>query len=282
MFFGSAYEGKKLNFGERADKENLREESELWKDESFFNLERKVIENQLKKCEEKSKISEDDNCTCGKIREGLKNYLPKKEDVEILENLKEDYGDDLNLKKEIDKLHPTRWLIGFIVAVVLETSVLVVQAIGSGGFNPVILLFAGMLALGGWLLGYGLGGLLAIYKLKKMHSMTNRELGNKPMFFIAVIIGIIVIGFVAVVRSLEDEIFYYVTFFLTIILGGVVAVLEAFRERDSLAKKHIIDSRVKLLRIIASKKHNENIKEYIEKAPENCREELRKEFGIVD
>ncbi len=282
MFSDSGYEGKRLNFGERASKENLREESELWKDSIFFEIEQKAIENFFETCVEEKKRgdTQNENCKCGKMIETIKVYLPRGEDARTLRELKDIYGNDLDLKKLYDKLHPTRWLIGFILAVILETSVLVVQALGSGGFNPVILLFAGMLAMGGWVLGYGSGGLFGIYKLKKMGLNTNKESSNKPIFITSVIVGIIIIVFVAVVRSLGDEVFYFETFFLTVILGGLVSLLEALREVDSLTKKHVIDDRIKLLKIKASELHEGNMKNYLEKIPEECKEEMKNDNSL--
>lgn len=258
--------GKQLEYGERADIENLRSDEDLWEDNSIFEIEKKIIKEHLEHCEEEKS---NEKCNCRYLIENLKMYIFVAKDMkDRLQQAKKTYGQDL--KGEYQKLGPTKWLIGFIIAVLLETSILVIQSVSGGGFNPVILLFAGMLAIGGWMLGDSLG--YFFYRNEAIKKGVNsRTIESKKLTHVVMgSIGLILILFVASIRSFGDEGFYFDVFFITLILGVLVSALEGRRKLETMKRDEIIEFRIIQLKDLASAKHKNSLEQYIQMLPKEC------------
>lgn len=259
--------GQKLNFGQRADFRNLSPNDKIFgEDNVIYNVERNVI------LKEKERLQEGDSpLSFGDFCRNLRKYL--EQDRFITENLErgyEKYG--RNLEIEFSKLNPKKWLFLLILGIVMETSILVIQSAFSGGFNPVIILFAFLLATGGVMFGHSLGSFFFISELRrKGQSSAEEESGMIRDIFVAVI-GVILILFVAWFRGVSDEGIDMEVVLLTVVLGSMVATLEGIRENTERKKKDILIYRRYELLKIATRKHCDSLAVYLEGIRENCKD----------
>lgn len=260
MFLGEI-RGQKLLFGARADYKNLHPNDEIFGDDNIiFKVERDVI---LKE-KEKYKEREDIPSFCEK----LKNYLIYDRNMD--EKLETAYEKYTNLESEFVKLKPTKWLIMLILGIVMETAILVVQSAFAGGFNPVIILFAFMLAMGGVLFGHSLGYFFFISELRMKGQSSVDEESKLPRNVFMAVVGIILIFFVAYMRGISYEGIDFEVFSLTIVLGVMIATLEGVRENTVIKREEILIYRKLELLKMATKKHCENIGVYLDGIKEKC------------
>lgn len=260
MFLGEI-RGQKLIFGARADYKNLHPNDKVFGDDNvIFKVERDTILKEKEKYKERGDIPS--------FCEKLKNYLTYDKSVD--DKLETAYEKYMDLEAEFVKLKPTKWLILLIIGIVMETAILVVQSVFAGGFNPVIILFAFMLAMGGILLGHSLGYFFFISELRRKGQSSAEEESKIPRSIFMAIVGIILILFVAYVRGMADEGIDFEVFFLTIVLGLMVATLEGVRENTVIKREEILIYRKLELLKIATKKHCENLGVYLEGIKDKC------------
>lgn len=260
MFLGEI-RGQKLIFGTRADYKNLHPTDKIFGDDTvIFKVERDAILKEKEKYKERDDIPS--------FCERLKNYLMYDKNIE--QKLETAYDKYLDLEAEFVKLKPTKWLILLIIGIFMETAILVVQSAFAGGFNPVIILFAFMLAMGGILLGHSLGYFFFISELRRKGQSSVDEESKIPKSVFMAIIGIILILFVAYVRGFSDEGIDFEVFLLTIVLGLMVATLEGIRENTIIKREEILIYRKLELIKIATKKHCENLGSYLDGIREKC------------
>ncbi|QER41754.1 hypothetical protein F1847_02930 [Thermodesulfobacterium sp. TA1] len=172
-------------------------------------------------------------------------------DISYYETL---YG-DRNLV-ELCRANPIRWLILFILGAIAEVVILLIQAIlGGEGFNPFVLIYGGLLAVGSGLLGYGAAHLERIANERR--AGVYKPKSKTELYFsiyAPILIGIILILFVAAVRGLGDE-FDVRIFLFTVLLGLVVSF---FEYKHIMVKKGQEDAFVYLKKkqlVLATQKH---------------------------
>lgn len=173
-----------------------------------------------------------------KIEEWIKNVGPEKNKNEIETKLKQFTeflsGEKDKILKSFDKdeyrhmyqegKESNKYLIFLILSIIGETAILIVQSLMGGGFNPLILLYAGLLAVGGWLLGKVWANFSIKYEAqhKGVYDPTKHPSVFNLIYFI---LGVALTLFVAFVRAFTDEGFDIQVFILTILLALVVAFL---------------------------------------------------------
>ncbi|MEZ0322882.1 MAG: hypothetical protein ABWJ98_01035 [Hydrogenothermaceae bacterium] len=276
MFGLGEKRGQELTFGTRADYENLEPGVDIFGDDQIFKkVEEKVITNK-KPSSGSSEAEKSDYCN------KLKIYFTFNE-INKLEKILDKYKGLNDLKAEYNRTHPKRWLIALIIGILLETSILVVQSLYGGGFNPIIILFAFMLAIGGILLGQWLEFLFYVSEHRNVsQSSEGVEKQNFMKVFLG-LVGIILIIFVATVRSISDEEGIDVLVFsITVILGLMVATLEGVREYSVHKLKDLIEYRRIYLRAIATKMHCQNKDKYLlNECSENIKNEIENDCKII-
>ncbi|HKS26030.1 MAG TPA: hypothetical protein VJZ76_24780 [Thermoanaerobaculia bacterium] len=130
----------------------------------------------------------------------------------------------------------TRMLILFWVAACCEVTIFVVQGLFSGGFNPIIILLAVLLAFGGFLAGAGLG--------KMLYASWHNSFLHEPypisgIVWAQFILGCILMLSVAVFRAygageLAPGI---LAFLITILLGALCTLFETLHQLAKLKRE---------------------------------------------
>jgi hypothetical protein len=289
--------------------ENLRDEIELWVREYFARLSDNKIKEDIKNLIEKFK-KEDKPLNVEDILNSLKQkYFEEYEEIEKgksgeifrkIENytkLDKDTKEKLEIKRKIYTIEEASdlcrinnsflkrnfWLFLFIIGVAAEIIVLAVQAVlGGEEFNPIIFVLGGILGLGSFMFGYGLGKFMIVKRYKQAGVYVEKE---KLLDYIILIFGLLVIFVIAIFRSglfLAEE-FYISVFIVTIILGIIVGLFECknmllkkgiqdsieilfLRQRDYATDQHIKDMRIlkDLYTQIKKEKFNSKFSEYVE------------------
>ncbi|MEJ5172806.1 MAG: hypothetical protein WHT47_03755 [Hydrogenothermaceae bacterium] len=259
--------GQLLKFGSRANFENLKPHHKSFGDDNvIFEVEKDVILKSKEKLKEgKLDLSE----YCSKLKE---YFSFKREDEESLEEGLERYR---NLEEEYNKLNPKKWLIALIVGITLETSILIIQSIYGGGFNPVIIIFAFILAMGGILLGQLIGYFFFVSELRKRGQSSHHVESKTGMKIFIGVVGIILIGFISVLRALSDDGLDLGVLSLTVVLGLMVATLEGIREYNKEKRKDLLMYRRLSLLKRATELHCRNRDLYLS---EECDQKIREEI----
>jgi len=219
--------------------------------------------------------------------------------IENYTKLDKDIKEKLKIKEKIYKIEEASelcrinnsfwkrnfWLFLFIIGIVAEIIVFLVQAVlGGEGFNPIIILFGIFLGFGSFMFGYGLGKFMIVKRYKQAGVYEEKE---KLLDYIILIFGLLVIFVIAIVRSglfLAEE-FYVGVFIITIILGIIVGLFECknmllkkgiedamellfLRQRDYATEEHIKDMRglkdlyTKKKEEIFNSKFSEHVEQY--------------------
>lgn len=164
------------------------------------------------------------------------------------------------------------WIF-LILSIIAETVVLIVQGAMSGGLNPVIFLFAFILAAGGWLLGNFLG---AFFYVEKLKSLQEYEISERLTWieYFHLALGSILILFIAVVRAVfggepeEYETIIIITwstfyiFALTVLLGLLVAVAKGTVIYLNKKRAWALRKQQEALKAYASIMHEKSMKIY--------------------
>jgi hypothetical protein len=238
---------------------------------------------------------EEENLTENVILNNLKqkyfNEIKEKKVSEVFRKI-ENYTKldvDTNRKKDLERLYshnksvlcrksPKLWEFLFILGAIAETFVLLIQALLSGeGFNPVIFIYGGLLAVGSFLLGRGFAAFEIIRKYKKVGIYTEQETGL-PHIPVFLTIGILLILFVSGIRAWGEE-FYIGIFLFTILLGITVSLFEFMHFRT----QKMIEDAIELLYIerkeYATKKHENEINKLKVQVDQKAREEFDSAFS---
>lgn len=263
------------------------QEDKIWDPDIIFELEKKHLEEKyFPHICEKYKLERNPNIIkWDNLKSQIeRTYIEKDVKTEEIDRIKEDFYRKLcPLKGEI-----IAWLIAFILSVIGETVILLVQSIFAGGFNPMIFLFAFLLALGGWFVGKYLGVFFWISKLKILQMYTpSYKMGVSE--YVSLIIGTILILFVALVRAvfgseIESVVTYifiswstFYIFILTVILGLTVAFTEGMKIYKSRLRDECIIRQEKAAQYYASQQHQNMIDMY-----KQMFEEVKKKKGILE
>lgn len=130
----------------------------------------------------------------------------------------------------------TRMLILFWVAACCEVAVFVIQGIFSGGFNPVIILLAILLAFGGFLTGAGIG--------KMLHAGWYNSFLHEPhpvsgIVWAQVVLGCVLMLSVAVFRAYGagELVPGILAFLITMLLGALCALFETLHQQAKLKRE---------------------------------------------
>lgn len=256
--------GEKLKFGERASMRNVpvgTPEENIWDEKLFFNIESETI---------KKYIHQQVQDTVANNAEVDKESLWRKLEAEIRENYVISPDTELVERvknKEFAKIIPSRrqilmWWVLFVVSVLIETSILAIQTLFSGSFNPVILIYGFLLGLGGFFLGEALGDILFYNEFAKLGEIRREHRLNVAKLIIFSAVGILLIAFVAIVRSfgaygVREK---FIVIAITVLLGLSVAVIDGYRKKLSELRKYLLIEQERGLRHVASALHAEAIK----------------------
>lgn len=273
----SSFIGVQPKFGDRItfDHATPNEKNKIWEPDFIYNKELKLIESVLNDNDnnKENKISIED------IRRlyGKAYFLTSSSSSDL----------NLNLKEEAEKLQknvyrdicPTNraitvWKIMFWMSVLGEVAILTIQSIFSGGFNPFILLYAFLLATGGWLVGDYLGYYFFLDFLRK-HQENKLENESNKKITVTLIFGIVLILFVAIVRAIfsydwdtEGSFLSFgriYVFVFTVILGVLVAIMEGGLSYSEELREFALTRQERALQIYSSFKIEEDLDNMIEK-----------------
>jgi hypothetical protein len=206
-----------------------------------------------------------------KIEEWIKNVGPQKNKNEIETMLKQFTeflsGEKDKILKSFDKneywhmyqegKESNKYLIFLILSIIGETAILIVQSLAGGGFNPVILIFAFLLALGGLGIGFFCGQIFRKKEAEQKGIYNPREDNLLLKHWLALILGVVLTLFVAYVRGVTEEGFDIQVFILTILLALVVAFFEALLKNYLDKREFAMYEQIEALKIYASYKHEE-------------------------
>lgn len=263
MLFRPFFLGKEPQFGERVRRDHISPEfteSHFWTNYGlFFEREKECIEKEIIR-----RITIEGNkepeVLWREIEDKIKNIYISKEDPIFLEKIKNnEFSKRVPKYKEI-----VIWKLLFIFSILFETLVLVFQSIFGGEFNPVIVIYGFLLGLGGFFLGEVLGDYMFYYEFARLGEAKARHLPNTVKIIIMGLVGLMLILFVAYLRSLgTDEINEKVSIIgLTILLGLAVAVVDAIKRKLIRMRDYYIEEQERGLQMMASKLHSEYIENY--------------------
>jgi len=130
----------------------------------------------------------------------------------------------------------TRLLILFWIAACCEVTIFVVQGIFSGGFNPIIILLAVLLAFGGFLTGAGLGRML---DAGWQNSFLHESHPVSGIVWAQVILGCVLMLSVAVFRAYGagELVPGILAFLITMLLGALCALFETLHQQAKLKRE---------------------------------------------
>lgn len=294
-------EGKDLEFGVRADYAHFTpdDEKRFWRgDENvIYDKERKCIEVHLIKTAEEIK----DQC----VKEN-KRYI-KEEEIESTYNnieskIKDVYCnlDSLSWIHKYERfIEDTRiknyslgltFFILLIISIVIEFVVLIFQSVGmvlteSEEYMvidiPVIVIaafYAVLLAIGGFLLGKGMGRFFISKKFEKIgiaHPERTYKIQLLDYFYI--VIGILLIIAISIIRMIAGG--GLQVFIITLLLGLVVAVFKSQHEYYKFMRSKVGNLRLHYFCKKASHKHLRSLNDYKQKFI-NKLKELAKDNNI--
>jgi len=157
----------------------------------------------------------------------------------------------------------TRMFILFWIAACCEVTIFVVQGVFSGGFNPIIILLAVLLAFGGFLTGAGIGRML--------HTGWYNDFLNEPkevtgVMWAQVVIGLVLIISVAAFRAYgAGELAPGVlAFLITILLGALCALFETLHQQVKLKREDCLQRQGQAQTWTAYETHKHNLPRYKE------------------
>lgn len=259
---------------ERAGLINFKpgEEDKIWDKYSIYELERKHITEKyfpMLIAEVEQGIKSKDELSWERIRIKIEERYIQKWNPRLIEDLERNFfRDNCPEKNKI----VWAWVF-LILTIIAESVVLIVQGVMAGGLNPVIFLFAFLLAVGGWLVGNFLGVLFWIKKLQKWGRFT-REEGFSTIDYVQLFLGLAIIFFVAIVRAIfggepeEETLIFSISsiyiFTLTVLLGMLVAVAKGTVIYLQRKRTWCLLAQQEALKAYASKLHKEQMDKYRE------------------
>ena len=223
---------KPLQYPERATRDHVPSDTDEWDLHLFFNLEKEVIDRHLRevaraKWREFNDVKKAIDGGADLVSEIRGKY---DQSGEIHDERIYDDAARGNLKRQSPTLGTIMtWQVAFWLAVLAETTVMLVQQALSGDFNPFIIVLALLLALGGFLQGQGIGNLF----VRGWQEDTKRaQRGDRTgAHWLQFGIGSALILLVSGVRgSGADEVAQFALIFLvTLLFGEAVAICEALK-----------------------------------------------------
>jgi len=223
---------KPLQFPERATRDHVPSDADVWDLHLFFNIEKEVIDRYLREVA-RAKWREFNDVE--KALEGGKTLVSEAGSTyaqagEI--HNERIYNDAArgNLKLQSPTVGMIlTWQIAFWIAVVAETTVMLVQQALTGDFNPFIIVLALLLALGGFLQGQGTGNMF----VKRWMEDTKRpQAGDRPgAHWMQFGIGSALIILVSGIRGsgADEPAQFALIFLVTLLFGEAVAICEALK-----------------------------------------------------
>ncbi len=250
--------GVKLTFENRAGKEHFNESDDIWDIDLIYRIESSCIHSHLRDRANLESPPQWEN----NIEKEIKDFYAK-ESKELVA-----VSDD-NLRKaargEYKKMAPTEsairtWLIFTAIALLAELSVVIIQGLFSGDFNPFIIVLAIMLGLGGILQGYGVGSLFFRRWLKSIGEGTAEH--HTEWWTIG--IGTVLILLVSAFRAFGSfEAFQFLLIFsITLFFGEAVAISEAMHRKLQEMRKWCLDIQQRAQHFHATRGHKEKLEDY--------------------
>ena len=223
-----------LQFLQRANKDHFPPDANLWDINLIFNLEKEIIDREIEKRAggnwrrlntEHDAIAQSDAI----IKQIASSYDPPDEepDPRIYDEAR---SGKLQLMSPTVKAITTM-RIAFYVAVLTELSVLVLQALFTGDFNPFIIVLGIFLALGGFLQGMGIGNLLT--RSWKIPTGRIQKGESSAVSWLLIGTGSALIILISVMRASgsSGSFDFLLIFLVTLFFGEAVAICEAIKVR---------------------------------------------------
>lgn len=250
--------GERLNFIEQAQPMHFGENDDIWDIDLIYRIESNCIHDYLRsQANLQSPPIWEDN-----IENAIKsNYANEKKDMVVISR------DEIEraAQGKYKKIAPTdsaikTWLIFTVIAVLAELSVVIIQGLFSGDFNPFIIVLAIMLGLGGILQGYGLGTLFFRGWLKSI----GEGVKERHHAWWTVGIGTVLILLVSVFRAVGslEMLQFFIVFFITLFFGEAVAISEAMHKKLEETRKWCLGIQLQAQRAHATRGHYEKLEEY--------------------
>lgn len=223
-----------LQFLQRANKDHFPPDADVWNLNLIFHLEKDVVDREIEKKAGgnwRRLNSEGDALTQSDplIQQIASSYDPSDEepDPRIYDEAR---------SGKLQLMSPTVRMIStmkaaFVVAVLAELSVLVLQALFTGDFNPFIIVLGIFLALGGFLQGMGMGNLLL--RSWKIHTGRIQRGESLAVSWLLIGIGTALILLISALRASGSSVTsqFLLVFLVTLFFGEAVAVCEAIKVR---------------------------------------------------
>jgi hypothetical protein len=223
-----------LEYPDRATRRNIPRGEDEWDLSIFFRLEQQAIERYLGQMAQKNwqQLGREGALRASdQLMDAIQaTYAPKDEVLNP-----KIYADAQNghLKRQAPSVKAIVGMrVAFWIAVLAETTVMLVQQALTGDFNPFIVVLAILLALGGYLQGRGLGEYLAKRWAEDTGRLPKPDVRLAPQW-LQLGIGTALILLIAVVRGAGafEPVQFALVFFVTLLLGEAVAVFEALQVR---------------------------------------------------
>ena len=258
-------QGIELKFGKRADIENISPDHGVEyifeNPRVLYDLEKEAIAKHIKTRTDELCNNEEEK---KKLIQTIKDHYCRgyeKDDITIINEAIKD-----NLFKR--KFHSTSAIIGYTAAffgiIAFEMAILIIIGLSQGGgFNPMILVFAGLILVGSFVTSLLFGDYFFEKELGRLSKFDRSYVLTTIERALAFVFGPILLLFVSGVRaigaySLEEKI---IVFTVTFVLALVAAIFEGVAHKLSELNKWAIDQQVNALRKYASKLHCESAKE---------------------
>jgi hypothetical protein len=225
-----------LQFLQRANNDHFPPDANLWDVNLIFNLEKEIIDREIEKRAGGNwrRLNNEDDAIAQSdaiIKQIASSYDPPDEepDPRIYDEAR---SGKLQLMSPTVKMITTM-RIAFLVAVLAELSVLVLQAVFTGDFNPFIIVLGIFLALGGFLQGMGIGNLLTRnWKIQAGRIQRGESLA---VSWLLIGIGSALILLISALRASGSSgtSYFLLVFLVTLFFGEAVAICEAIKVRYS-------------------------------------------------
>ena len=277
--------GELLEFGKRAGIRNLTpaEESAFWHGDFdvIFRKEKECIETKIKNKAEDIVM----HCKQSGKKSINKDEIENEYTKEIEHVIKNNYCEYRTIKSLVDRyqkfIEETQtksyslgktFMILLIISIIIEFIVLLFQSVGMAltegeDLDATVIgmafFYAVLLAIGGYILGVGIGRWLVSNKFKKL-GMAHEEITYKmqTLDYIFIVIGSVLILAISIIRTIAGG--GLQAFFITLLLGIVVAIFKSQHEFNNSMRGFIAILREKYSIYLASKKHMDNLNNYKE------------------
>lgn len=252
----------KLPFLKQATKIHMRPGDDEWDIYLFFNIEKEVIDQELvtqaskqwrQLKSESAAVSQVDTL----VKDITSAYDKDCDEVDSQIYKAAVRGD---LKKQSPKNNSIFTMkVAFWIALIAEVTVMLVQQLFTGDFNPFIIVLAVLLGLGGFMQGLGIGKLLD----NNWRKDTKRPLSGDSSGTIWLLIGIgsALILLISAVRSAggSSPLQFALVFLVTLLFGEAVAICEALKVKYSSMRNVLLEEMEQAQRWQAHMSHHDLI-----------------------